>query len=123
MAGFGEPAASTSAARGALGPTRSGKTDGPCGGTIALERRTGMNGKVMAGIALAVVLVMPLAGCASSRGKISSARLCAHAGGTYSAQSHLCNAPPQSDRSASAQCQAGGGYYDPVADVCEVGLE
>jgi hypothetical protein len=69
------------------------------------------------------VLLMPLAGCASARGKITSARLCAHAGGTYSAQSHTCNAPAQNNRGAAAQCQDGGGYYDPVADVCEVGLE
>jgi hypothetical protein len=82
-----------------------------------------MNGKAKVWIALAVVLMMPLAGCASSRGRISSARLCAHAGGTYSAQAHMCNAPAQNSRSAAEQCQAGGGYYDQVADVCEVGLE
>lgn len=82
-----------------------------------------MNGKVMAGIALAVALVMPLAGCASSKGKLSAAKLCAHAGGKYSAQSHTCDAPAQSSRTAAAMCQAGGGYYDPNSDTCEVGLE
>jgi hypothetical protein len=80
-----------------------------------------MNGKVMAGMALAVALVMPLAGCASG-GKMSSAKLCAHAGGTYSAQTHTCNAPAQNNRSAAAQCQAGGGYYDPNSDTCAVGM-
>lgn len=82
-----------------------------------------MNDKVMVGMALAVALVMPLAGCASSRGKISMAKMCAHAGGKYSAQSHTCDAPAQSGRTAAAMCQAGGGYYDSTADTCEVGLE
>jgi hypothetical protein len=89
-----------------------------------LERRKGMNGKVMAGMALAVALAMPLAGCASSeKGKLSSAKLCAYAGGNYSAQTHTCNGPAESSRTAFTMCQAGGGFYDPTSDTCEWGRE
>ena len=81
-----------------------------------------MNSKVMVGAALAIALVMPLAGCAS-KGKISAAKLCAGAGGKYSAQTQTCDAPAQTGRKASEACQMHGGYYDPNAQVCEVGLD
>jgi hypothetical protein len=81
-----------------------------------------MNTKVMVGAALAIALVMPLAGCAS-KGKISAAKLCAGAGGKYSSQTQTCDAPAHTGRKASEMCQMHGGYYDPNAQVCEVGLE
>ena len=81
-----------------------------------------MNRKVMVTMALAVALVLPLAGCAS-KGKWSAAKLCAGAGGKYNAQAHECDQPAASHRKASELCQAHGGYYDPSADTCEVGLE
>jgi hypothetical protein len=81
-----------------------------------------MNGTVMAGMALAVALAMPLAGCASSeRGKLTSAKLCAYAGGHYFAQAHRCENVAQGGRTAFSMCQAGGGFYDPTSDTCEWG--
>jgi len=38
-------------------------------------------------------------------------------------QSHECDQPASTHRKASEMCQAHGGYYDPTADTCEVGLE
>lgn len=76
----------------------------------------------MVTMALAVVLMLPLAGC-SSKGKWSVAKLCAGAGGKYNAQTQMCDQPAQSNRKASELCQAHGGYYDPTAQTCEVGLE
>ena len=81
-----------------------------------------MNRKVMVTMMLAVTLMIPLAGCAS-KGKLSAAKLCASAGGTYSAQAHECNQPANAHRKASEMCMANGGYYDPNADTCEMGLE
>ena len=81
-----------------------------------------MNSKVMVGAALAIALVVPLAGCAG-KAKLSAAKMCAAAGGKYTAQSQTCDAPAQTGRKASEMCQAHGGYYDPNAQVCEVGLE
>jgi len=81
-----------------------------------------MNRKVMVTMTLAVTLMLPLAGCAS-KGKISASKLCAGAGGKYNMQSHECDQPASTHRKASEMCQAHGGYYDPTADTCEVGLE
>lgn len=81
-----------------------------------------MKRKVMVGMALAIALVMPLAGCAS-KGRISVAKMCAGAGGKYSAQTHSCDAPAQTGRKAADICQSHGGFYDPTTDTCEVGLD
>jgi hypothetical protein len=89
---------------------------------VDLERREVMNGKVMAAMAVAVALAMPLAGCGSSA-KVSSARLCAYAGGSYSKQPRTCDGPATSGRTAFAMCQGGGGYYDPTSDTCEWGKQ
>ncbi len=82
-----------------------------------------MNRKLMVGAALAIALVMPLAGCGSGKGKLSAAKICASAGGKYSMQTQTCDTPAHSSRKASEMCQASGGYYDTAAQTCEVGLE
>jgi hypothetical protein len=81
-----------------------------------------MKRKAMVTMTLAVVLLLPLAGCAT-KGKLSAARLCAGAGGKYNQQSQTCDQPARSNRLASEMCQAHGGYYDSTAQTCEVGLE
>jgi hypothetical protein len=81
-----------------------------------------MNRRVMVAMALAVVFVVPLAGC-SGKARLSAAKICASAGGKYSMQTQTCDAPAQSSRKASDMCQAHGGTYDANAQVCEVGLE
>ena len=82
-----------------------------------------MNRRVMVAMALAVVFVIPLAGCSSGKAKLSAAKICASAGGKYSMQTQTCDAPAQSSRRASDMCMAHGGTYDANAQVCEVGLE
>jgi hypothetical protein len=81
-----------------------------------------MNSKLMVAMTLAVALMAPLAGCAS-KGKISVAKLCKGAGGTYNMQAHECNQPAASHRKAADLCQDHGGYYDSASDACELGLE
>ena len=81
-----------------------------------------MNRKLMVGAALAIALVVPLAGC-SGKGKLSAAKICAAAGGKYSMQTQTCDTPQHSGKKASEMCQAHGGYYDTASQVCEVGLE
>ncbi len=81
-----------------------------------------MNSNVIVAMTLAMALTIPLVGCAG-KARLSAAKICASAGGKYSAQTQTCDAPAQSGRKASEMCQAHGGYYDPTAQVCEVGLE
>ena len=81
-----------------------------------------MNRRVMVAMALAVVFVIPLAGC-GGKAKLSASKICASAGGKYSMQTQTCDAPAQTGRKASEMCQAHGGYYDPNARTCEVGME
>jgi hypothetical protein len=80
-----------------------------------------MNRRVMVGLALAVALVVPLAGCAG-KAKLSGTKMCAAAGGRWNAQTHTCDGQAQS-RKGAEMCQAHGGYWDANAGVCEVGLE
>jgi len=56
------------------------------------------------------VLVLPLAACSNSV-KLSSARMCTAAGGTYTAGT--C-------KTGVEMCQAHGGVYDPALDMCEM---
>ena len=62
------------------------------------------------------LLAIPLSSCASSV-TLSSARMCSAAGGTY-----IANVCSQGTRRTTAvqMCQAHGGVYDPVADMCEI---
>ncbi len=75
--------------------------------------------QVMAGVAMAVALVMSLAGCSSSA-RLSGANMCKAAGGTYSPASHTCDAPAINKKSAEAMCQAHGGQYLAGDDLCEI---
>jgi hypothetical protein len=81
-----------------------------------------MNRKLMVAMTLAVALMIPLTGCAS-KGKFSSAKLCAGAGGKYNQQTDTCDAPAQTGRKGSEMCQAHGGYWDPNARTCEIGMD
>jgi len=77
-----------------------------------------MKGTILVGMTVAVALVISLTGCTA---KLSAAKMCAAAGGTYSMQSQTCDTPAQSGRKASEMCAAHNGYYDPTAQSCEVG--
>ena len=57
-----------------------------------------------------------LGACASSV-KLSSERMCTAAGGTYTA--NVCNAGTN-QRTGVQMCQAHGGVYDSVLDMCEI---
>ncbi len=62
------------------------------------------------------LLAIPLGACASAV-KLSSARMCSAAGGTYTA--NVCS--QGTGRTTAVQmCQAHGGVYGPVADMCEI---
>ena len=77
-----------------------------------------MKSKALVGMALAVALVMPLAGC-SGKMRLSAEKMCAASGGKYSMSTQTCDAPAQSGRKAADYCQAHNGVYDPVLQVCE----
>jgi hypothetical protein len=62
------------------------------------------------------VLVLPLAAC-SNCVKLSSARMCTAAGGTYTAGT--CNSGA-AQKTGAEMCQGHGGVYDPVLDMCEM---
>jgi hypothetical protein len=64
-----------------------------------------------------VALVVPLAACSSSV-KLSSAKMCTAAGGIYSAGA--CNAGTPNQKTAKQMCDAHGGVYDSVLDMCEM---
>ena len=81
-----------------------------------------MNRTAMVGMVLVTSLIVPLTGCAT-KGKVSASKICAAAGGKYSLQTATCDAPALVGRKASDMCQAHGGYYDPAAQVCEVGID
>jgi len=89
-----------------------------------MEPRSRMKSNAMVGLALALALAMPIAGCASGgKGRLSAAKICAHAGGKYNPSDQTCDAPAQSHKKAAEMCQQGGGIYDSGAQVCEVGME
>ena len=62
------------------------------------------------------VLGLLLGGCASSV-KLSSEKMCTAAGGTYMAG--VCNAGTN-QRTGVQMCQAHGGVFDSVLDMCEI---
>jgi hypothetical protein len=78
-----------------------------------------MNSKAMVGMALAVAVVLPLAGCAG-KARLTAANMCRSAGGTYNAQAQTCDAPAVNARKAAAMCEAHAGTYDSVLQICEV---
>ena len=70
-------------------------------------------------LGLALVASLALTGCAG-KVRLASSKTCAAHGGTYNAASKACTTQA-STKSAQQICQAGGGYYDTGADVCEYG--
>ena len=67
-------------------------------------------------IALVVLLIVPLAGCASPSGmKMSSKKVCESAGGTYSGLTCYPNIP----KGAEQMCLAHGGMYLASEDYCD----
>ena len=73
--------------------------------------------KMLMTTAMVALLALPLAAC-SSTAKIRSSRLCTAAGGTYSG--NTCNPGTPNQKSAMQMCQASGGVYDSVLDMCEM---
>lgn len=68
------------------------------------------------GMALVVLLIVPLAGCASPSGmKMSSKKVCESAGGTYSGLTCYPNVP----KGAEQMCLANGGMYLTSEDYCD----
>jgi hypothetical protein len=63
------------------------------------------------------LFAMPLAGCSNSV-KLSSARMCSATGGTYTA--NVCSQRTGKQTTAVQMCQAHGGVYDSVLDMCEI---
>ena len=80
-----------------------------------------MTGRAASTMAVVAALAVSLTGCAGKL-KLSGARMCEGAGGTYNKQTKTCSYQT-STRSAQQNCQAHGGYYDPAADVCEMGMD
>ena len=68
-------------------------------------------------IALVALLALPLAAC-SSTARIRSSRLCTAAGGTYS--NGTCNPGTPNMKTAKQMCDAHGGVFDSVLDMCEM---
>jgi len=66
----------------------------------------------------ATVLVGLLLGACASSVKLSSAKMCNAAGGTYTA--NVCNSGAPNQRTAVQMCQTHGGIYDSVLDMCEI---
>ena len=73
--------------------------------------------KMLMTTAMVALLALPLAAC-SSTAKIRSSRLCTAAGGTYSG--NTCNPGTPNQKTATQMCQASGGVYDSVLDMCEM---
>ena len=73
--------------------------------------------KMLMTTAMVALLALPLAAC-SGRAKISSARLCTAAGGTYSG--NTCNPGTPNQKTAAQMCQAHGGVYESVLDYCDM---
>lgn len=69
-------------------------------------------------MAVAVLtFALPLAACSNSV-RLSSAKMCTAAGGSYVA--NLCNPGAPNQKTGSEMCQAHGGMYDPALDLCEI---
>ena len=73
--------------------------------------------KMIMTTAMVALLALPLAACSSSM-RLKSARMCQAAGGTYSG--NTCNQGTPNQKSAMQICQAHGGVYDSVLDMCEM---
>lgn len=67
--------------------------------------------------AVVALLALPLAACSSTI-KVRTSRLCTAAGGTYSG--NTCNPGTPNQKGARQICDAHGGVYDPVLDMCDM---
>ena len=73
-------------------------------------------GKVLA---MAGLVLLPLAGCSSASVQLPSKRMCEAAGGTYVGTT--CNPGGANPRTAKQMCDAHGGTYMADLDVCQMG--
>ena len=73
--------------------------------------------KMLMNTAMVALLVLPLAAC-STTVRLKSERMCAAAGGTYSG--NTCNSGAPNQKTAKQICDAHGGVYDSVLDMCEM---
>jgi ABC-type oligopeptide transport system substrate-binding subunit len=73
--------------------------------------------RILMTTAMVALLALPMAAC-SGKARISSAKLCTAAGGTYSG--NTCNPGTPNQKTAAQMCQAHGGVYDNVMDFCEI---
>jgi hypothetical protein len=81
-------------------------------------------GRVFAGVALAMALVFPLAGCASGgKARVSMQKLCQSHGGVWSQSAETCGqtaaGASQAARQAKDICAEQGGTYLP-GGTCEL---
>jgi len=85
-------------------------------------------GRVFAGVALAMALVFPLAGCATGSGKarVSMQKLCQSHGGVWSQSAETCGmtgaGASQAARQAKDICAEQGGEYLPGGSCILPGL-
>ena len=75
--------------------------------------------RMIGGMALALGLVIPLAGCAG-KARVDMQKMCAGAGGTWSASAETCNQPAGTTKAAKDWCASVGGIYLPGTGVCEM---
>ena len=73
--------------------------------------------KMLMTTAMVALLALPLAACSSTIKK-SSSSLCTAAGGTYSG--NTCNPGAPNQKTAAQMCQAHGGVYESVLDLCDM---
>ena len=76
--------------------------------------------KMLMTTAMVALLALPLAACSSSV-RLSSAKMCAATGGTYSG--NTCNPGTSNARGSKQMCDAHGGVYVTELDVCEIGRD
>jgi len=89
------------------------------GGRLPIDKETvkmrSRKTYVIAG--MMILLALPLAACSNSV-RLSSAKMCTAAGGTYTA--NVCNSGATSQKTGAEICRAHGGSYDPALDMCEM---
>jgi hypothetical protein len=82
-------------------------------------------GKLLAGVALATILVFPLAGCATGKVRLSMQKMCQSHGGTWSQAQETCGMSATEERQAGRKakdiCAEQGGVYLP-GGTCELEL-
>ena len=73
--------------------------------------------KMLLTTAMVALLALPLAACSTSY-KLKAENMCKAAGGTYSG--NTCNPGTPNQKTAKQMCDAHGGVYDSVLDMCEI---